>query len=129
MKIGYQHGAAICFGWTLTVWSTVFSHRTNEFFDTQKAFEFNPDVPASVMGYGGFPMRVFEYPMPPLGPGPSQSMTPLLANFFFWFAVAYLAIRWSRKPEKERAPLFGFALLAFVASTLFWFAYMLLRFD
>jgi hypothetical protein len=129
MKFTYHHATALCLGWVLTVWSTILSLRANPSFDFERSFEFNPADAPTVMGYGGFPAQVFAYPAPPLGPGPHQSLVPLVFNFLFWAAAAYLVLRWSGKREERGAPLFGFSLLLVVASTVVWIGYLLLKFD
>lgn len=129
MRLGYHHASALCLGWALAVWSTVLSYRENPLFDFQRAFEFNPSDPTTVLAYGGFPARAFAYPMPPLGPGPAQSFAPLAFNFLFWATVTYLTFRWSGEDEERGAPLFGFSVLLAVASALFFALYLLLKFD
>lgn len=129
MRLDYHHATAICFAWVATVWSTVFSFRANPLYDETLARQFNPDDPRSVIGHGGFPFRAFAYPTPPMGPGPSQSLAPLAANFLFWLLACYLVIRWSGKKETEMPGPFGFSILLVAVSTLFWFGYMVLKFD
>ncbi|NBS41086.1 hypothetical protein EBS80_00305 [bacterium] len=116
--------------WSVTAWSTMLSFRENPLFDETKAFQFNPADPSSVVGYGGFPLRVFAYPVPPLGPGPAQSLFPLFQNFIVWLAVTillmYLLPRW--KQEEESVVRAGSIVIA-AFSTLCWLGYILFKFD
>lgn len=116
--------------WSLTAWSTMLSFRSNPLFDEARLFQFNPADPSTVYGYGGFPLRVFAYPFPPLGPGPAQSLFPLFQNFVVWLAVSILLLtvlpRW--KNEEEPVVRAGSIVIA-AFSTLCWLGYLALKFD
>lgn len=94
-------------------------------------FQFDPAVTETVRQYGGFPMRVFAYPLPPLGPGPHQSWIPLAINFVVWTFVVLLVVRLIGKRSE---PGLQFAITAStvgvtVVSTVIWILYTLLKFD
>lgn len=118
-------------GWVATVWSTILSCRDNPAFNFDYAFQFDPTNALSVRQYGGFPLQVFAFPMPPLGPGPHQSWVPLAINFVIWTLVVLLI---ARLIGKRSEPGLAFAMTAAtvavtVASTAIWIFYMLLAFD
>lgn len=122
---------AIAWGWVATVWSTILSYRENPLANSNLSFRFDPAVAETVMGYGGFPMRVYAYPWPPMGPGSYQSALPLAINFVIWTFAVLLVIRLighRTKPGLEfavNACTIGVA----VVSTMIWILYMLFKFD
>ncbi len=120
-----------CSAWILTVWSTVFSYRENPLYDdtyVDGVFKTDYADPRTFVGSGGFPLEVYNYPRPPMGPGPEQSEIPLFMNFVFWFAVVWLLSRCFKRSVDVKM-LTGVSLILAVVSTLFWFGYMAIKFD
>ena len=118
----------VAWGWIATVWSTILSCRDNPAFDESRMFQFDPAIPETVRQYGGFPMRMFAYPVPPLGPGPHQSWMPFIGNFVVWTLVALVAARFMGKRLDRRVAV-AVTVAATALSTAFWVLYMLLAFD
>lgn len=116
--------------WSLTAWSTMLSFRLNPLFDETRLFQFNPADPSSVYGYGGFPLRVFAYPFPPLGPGPTQSLFPLFQNFVVWLAVSiFLMAAISRRKSDDESVVRAGSIVIAAFSTLCWIVYLAFKFD
>ncbi len=120
--------SVLAWGWVATVWSTILSCRDNPAFVESRMFQFDPNVTETVRQYGGFPLRVFAYPQPPLGPGPYQSLVPFIANLIFWTIVALILARFLEKRLDRRSAL-ALTVAATVTSTVVWFLYILMAFD
>ena len=121
----------LAWGWIATVWSTIFSFRMNPLANSDLSFRFDPTVAETVMAYGGFPMRAFAYPWPPMGPGSHQSFLPLTINFAVWTLVVLLVVKLIGRRSKP-GPAFAVTASTVgvtVVSTIIWILYMLFKFD
>lgn len=90
------------------------------------AFDLNN--PGTIYASGGFPLKAYDYPFPPLGPGPHQPIWPLAINLLFWIAICY-GVMWLYRTEK--IPVWisrGVTILAIV-TTIIGMGYLLLKFD
>jgi hypothetical protein len=120
--------AVVCGGIVLTWLSLILSYRANPDFVMDLAFNFNPQVPASVYGTGGFPFKVYDYPMPPLGPGPYQSVLPLVGNFLVW-TLGCAVLAWALRTRGLPAPFVVRMYGAAIVTTVIGLVYLGLKFD
>lgn len=84
---------------------------------------------APFSGVGGFPIRVFEYPHPPLGTGvPLTSMDSFFLHLLIWVAVATLiAFILPKNWVTKNATIIATSLA--VIATIIGVVYLLVKFD
>jgi hypothetical protein len=79
---------------------------------------------------GGFPLKVFEYPFPPMGHDwpPLETWPVFFMNLFIWLVFAWLIGFLIGKKMKKRNMMSFLAISAIVLSLLGIF-YIMLKFD
>jgi hypothetical protein len=89
----------------------------------------NTDINQAI-ATGGYPLKVFEYPFPPMGHDwPPAGAWPLFfVNLFIWMAFASLIIFFTGKKMENRTMMSFLAISAIVLS-LFGIFYIMLNFD
>lgn len=124
-----EHTIALSLGW-IANWAALFlSYRLNPAFKWPESGMPTLDLnnPESIYATGGFPLRAYDYPFPPLGPGPEQSEWPFVLNVIFWILIAYIVVYCLRgKFPKYFENIVGGAA---VITTLIGLGYLLIRFD
>jgi hypothetical protein len=80
---------------------------------------------------GGWPLKIFEYPVPPMGHDwpPSVGDWPIFfLNLLIWIAVGFILTSFLDKKVAEKRVLFFLILSAIILSILGLF-YIMLKFD
>jgi hypothetical protein len=118
-------------GYVLTWISLILSYRENSLFNPSGeagALRFDITDPTTVFATGGWPFKVYDYPVPPMGPGPEQSELPFLANFVVWTAISCLIfylVKENKLPKRIDEKLVALAIVMTVVG----FVYLLFKFD
>jgi len=83
-----------------------------------------------VFATGGFPLKVFEYPFPPMGHDwpPVESWPIFFVNLLIWVGLASLIVFLTGKKMKNRKIMSSLIISAIILSLLGIF-YIMLKFD
>ena len=97
------------------------------FFSYQKLQNTNIN---QAIATGGFPLRIFEYPFPPMGHDlpPLETWPIFFVNLFIWIAFASLIVFLNDKKMENRKAIAILVISAAVLS-LFGIFYIMLKFD
>jgi hypothetical protein len=89
----------------------------------------NTDINQAI-AIGGFPLRIFEYPFPPMGHDlpPLETWPIFFANLFIWVAFAYL-IGFSIGKKVENRKMMSFLVISAIILSLLGIFYIMLKFD
>lgn len=124
-----EHTIALSLGWIANWMALFLSYRLNSAFKWPENGipTLDLDNPESIYATGGFPIRAYDYPVPPLGPGPEQSEWPFVLNALFWILIAYVVVYIMRGkfPKHFENIVAGGAVLM----TVFGALYLIIRFD
>ncbi len=121
----------VLLGYALTWISLILSYRENPLFNPSGeagALRFDITDPTTIFATGGWPFKVYDYPVPPMGPGPEQSELPFLANLIVWTALSFVILRLA-KEEKLPKNLDAKLVTLAVVLTIIGCVYLLLKFD
>ncbi|HBR80465.1 MAG: hypothetical protein UX09_C0001G0046 [Candidatus Uhrbacteria bacterium GW2011_GWE2_45_35] len=117
----------LCLAWVTNWISLIASFRLNPVYSDQ-FLPLDLNNQNSIYATGGFPFKVYDYPRPPMGPGPEQSELPFVLNFVFWLVVIALVF-WFFKGRSDNKNLVFVSTVAAFFSTLIGVGYLLLKFD
>jgi len=83
-----------------------------------------------VFATGGFPLKVFEYPLPPMGHDwPPLGTWPIFfVNLFIWIAFAFLIVFLTGKKMENRKRM-AISVISALVLSLFGIFYIMLTFD
>jgi hypothetical protein len=100
------------------------------FFSCRKLPNFYQGDISQPIATGGFPLKIFEYPVPPMGNDwpPVNSWPMFILNLIIWLLVAWLISRSLGKKMANRRAMAIFIISAVVLS-LFGIFYIMLKFD
>lgn len=79
---------------------------------------------------GGFPLKIFEYPVPPMGNDwpPVDSWTVFIINLVIWLAIAWL-ISLSLSKRMESRKVMATSVISAIVLSFLGIFYIMLRFD
>jgi len=128
MTLKVREISIFCFAWSANWFSLIASFCLNPSFSKSSVVPFDLNNPNSIYATGGFPFKVYDYPLPPMGPGPEQSEIPFLMNFIFWLLVTILFFLLLKK-QADNKKIMAVSITAAVLSTVIGLVYLVLKFD
>jgi len=114
--------SAISIGVILQWLSLFFSYRRLPNF-----YQGNINQPVAT---GGFPLKFFEYPVPPMGSNwpPANSWPMFIINLTIWLLVAFI-IFWLLGKKVENKKVMAISVISAVVLSLLGIFYIMLKFD
>jgi hypothetical protein len=100
------------------------------FFSCRKLPNFYQGDISQPIATGGFPLKIFEYPVSPMGNNwpPTSSWPMFIINLLIWLAVAFLILALFGKKIKSQKVM-AVSVISAVILSLLGILYIMIKFD